>query len=63
MPTAHVELNLTCDVGAVFEDSDETLRVDIEPRPIGIDRITIEPTVSPTAVRNPRPIISPPLLV
>jgi hypothetical protein len=63
MPTAHVELSLTCDGGAVFEDSDEMLRVDIEPRAIGIDRITIEPKVSPEAVRNLRPTVSPPLLV
>lgn len=63
IPTVHVEFSLTHDVGAVFEDSDEMLRVDIERRAVGIDRITIEPKVSPTAVRNPRPIISPPLLV
>ena len=61
--TVHVELSLTDIVGAVFEDSDEMLRVDIEQRATGIDRITIEPKVSPAAVRNLRPTISPPLLV
>ena len=60
--TVHVGLSLT-DVGAVFEDSDEMLRVDIEQRAIGADRLTIEPKVSPAAVRNLRPTISPPLLV
>lgn len=61
--TVHVELSLTDVVGAVFEDLDEMLRVDIEQRTIGADRITIEPKVSPAAVRNLRPTISPPLLV
>jgi hypothetical protein len=63
MLTVHVELSVTHDVGAVFEDSDEMLRVDIEQRAIGIDRETIELKVLPKTVRNLRPTISPPLLV
>lgn len=62
--TVHVELSLAaCDAGAVFEDSDEMLRVEIAQRAIGTGHITSEPKVSLEAVRNLRPAISPPLLV
>ena len=59
----HVGLSRTIDVRAVLEDSDEMLRLDIEPRAIGTDLITIERKVWPKALRNLRPAISPPLLV
>ena len=63
IPALCVEFSLTDNIGAVFEDSDEMLRVDIEQRAIGAHRTKIEPKVSPAAVRNPRPTVSPPLLV
>jgi hypothetical protein len=63
IPTAHVEFGLAEEAGADLEDSEEMLRVEIERRAPGTDRVTLEPKVSQKAVRNLRPIISPPLLV
>jgi hypothetical protein len=61
----HVEIGLTGEFGVALEDDDsiEMLRVDIQQRTFGIDRIVIGPGATSKNARSARPDISPPLLV
>jgi hypothetical protein len=58
-----VEIGQPDDFGGAFEDPGEMLRVNIQQRTFGIDRVEIAPKVISKAARNTRPNISPPLLV
>lgn len=65
MLTEQVEFGGPDEYGVAFEDDDsiEMLRVDIQRRTFGIDRVAIGPRMASRAARNMRPNISPPLLV
>jgi hypothetical protein len=60
-----VGIGLSDEFGVALEDDDsiEMLRVDIQQRTFGIDRVVIGPGVTSKAARSARPDISPPLLV
>jgi hypothetical protein len=63
--SAPVEMGHSDEFGIALEDDDsiEMVRVDIEQRTFGIDRVVIGPRVCSEAARSARPDISPPLLV
>jgi hypothetical protein len=63
--SAPVEMGPSDEFGVALEDDDpiEMLRVDIQQRTFGIDRIVIGQGVTSEAARSARPDISPPLLV
>lgn len=59
------EIGLPDEFGIALEDDDsiEMLRVDIQQRTFGIDRVGIGPRPASAGAWNTRPKISPPLLV
>ena len=65
MLTGLVEISAPEEFEVAVEDQDsiEMFRVDIQQRAFGIDRVVIGPEITSKVARNPRPNISPPLLV
>jgi hypothetical protein len=63
--SVQAEIGLPDEFGIALEDDDsiEMLRVDIQQRTFGIDRVGIGPRPASAGARNARPKISPPLLV
>jgi hypothetical protein len=59
------EIGLADEFGVALEDDDsiEMLRIDIQQRTFGIDRVVVGPSLASTAGQRTRPNISPPLLV
>jgi hypothetical protein len=65
MLTEQREVGLPAEFGVAFEDDDsiEMLRIDIQERTSGMDRVELRPRIVSKAASHTRPNISPPLLV
>lgn len=63
--SVQVEAGLSEEFGVALEDDDsiEMLRVNVQQRTFGLDRLGIGPRVAPKAAQSTRANISPPLLV